>query len=128
MSQRMFVVVGAAAVLMFGFAPLMIAWAPYESTMGLVQKVFYFHVPAWFVMFLAIFVSGIASAVHLLKDRPAADRLVRTTCRSTGSAFAGRSAAANPRTRNRSDGGCQPNRLSGFDQGDGRWRRLRAHD
>jgi heme exporter protein C len=75
MNQRMFVVVGAAAVLMFAFAPLMIAWAPYESTMGLVQKVFYFHVPAWFVMFLAIFVSGIASAVHLAKDRPAADRL-----------------------------------------------------
>ncbi len=75
MNQRMFVVVGAAAVLMFAFAPLMIAWAPYESTMGLVQKVFYFHVPAWFVMFLAIFVSGIASAVHLVKDRPAADRL-----------------------------------------------------
>ena len=75
MNQRMLVVVGAVAVLMFAWAPLMIAWAPYESTMGLVQKVFYFHVPAWFVMFLAIFVSGIASAVHLLKDRPAADRL-----------------------------------------------------
>jgi len=31
--------------------------------------------PAWFAMFGAVFVCGIASAVHLLKDRPAADRL-----------------------------------------------------
>ena len=27
--------------------------APYESTMGLVQKIFYFHVPSWMVMFTA---------------------------------------------------------------------------
>lgn len=75
MNQRMFVALGALTAVMFAAAPIMIARAPYESTMGLVQKVFYFHAPAWFAMFFAIFVSGIASAVHLLKDRPAADRL-----------------------------------------------------
>ena len=34
------------ALAMFGIAPYFIAQAPYESTMGLVQKIFYFHVPA----------------------------------------------------------------------------------
>ena len=36
---------------MFAYAPFMINAAPYESTMGLVQKIFYFHVPSWIVMF-----------------------------------------------------------------------------
>ena len=36
-------VVTAAA---FAYAPVAINGAPYESTMGLVQKIFYFHVPA----------------------------------------------------------------------------------
>src|SRR5438093_13594415 len=60
---------------MFVYAPVAIAHAPYESTMGLVQKIFYFHVPAWFAMFTAIGVCGAASIVHLFKNRPAADRL-----------------------------------------------------
>ena len=47
---------------MFACAPFMIAHAPYESTMGLVQKIFYFHVPSWFAMFTAIGICGVASA------------------------------------------------------------------
>ena len=43
--------------------------------MGLVAKIVYFHVPVWFVMFLAIFVCGISSGIYLFKERPAADRL-----------------------------------------------------
>jgi heme exporter protein C len=43
--------------------------------MGLVQKIFYFHVPSWFAMFTAIGVCGVASLVHLFKNRPKADRL-----------------------------------------------------
>ena len=66
------VVVTAA---MFAYAPVMIAGADYEATMGLVQKIFYFHVPAWFAMFTAIGVCGVASILHLFKNRPAADRL-----------------------------------------------------
>lgn len=61
--------------IMFALAPLVIARAPYESTMLLVQKIFYFHVPAWFVMFTAIFVSGIYSAIFLFKGNPKADRV-----------------------------------------------------
>jgi heme exporter protein C len=60
---------------MFAYAPVMIANAPYESTMGLVQKIFYFHVPSWFVMFTAVFICGIQSAIFLFRNRPAADRV-----------------------------------------------------
>ena len=56
-------------------APFLIAAAPYESTMGLVQKIFYFHMPSGMMMFLAAFLSGGAGAVYLFKGRPAADRL-----------------------------------------------------
>ena len=65
----------AAAVVLFATAPVLIAMAPNEATMGLVAKIFYFHVPAWFVMFTAVFVCGIASAVYLFTERPRADRL-----------------------------------------------------
>lgn len=60
---------------MFAYAPLMIANAPFEATMGLVQKIFYFHVPAWFVMFSAAFICGGASAMFLFKKSEDADRV-----------------------------------------------------
>jgi heme exporter protein C len=63
------------ALAMFAYAPVLILQAPYESTMGLVQKIFYFHVPAWMVMFTSAFVCGIASLAYLVKGRPGADRL-----------------------------------------------------
>ena len=75
MNQRVFVVLLAIGLVMFAVAPFWIAQAPYESTMGLIQKIFYFHVPAWIVMFLAVFVSGISSVIYLFRRTPAADRL-----------------------------------------------------
>jgi heme exporter protein C len=60
---------------MFAYAPVMIANAPFESTMGLIQKIFYFHVPSWFVMFSAAFVCGYGSLVFLFRGRESADRL-----------------------------------------------------
>jgi heme exporter protein C len=60
---------------MFGAAPFLIHNAPYESTMGLVQKIFYFHAPSGMVMFFGAFVSGVASAIFLFRGRPGADRV-----------------------------------------------------
>jgi heme exporter protein C len=60
---------------MFAYAPVAIAGAPYESTMLLIQKIFYFHVPAWMAMYAGIGVCGAASVVYIFKNRPAADRL-----------------------------------------------------
>jgi heme exporter protein C len=56
-------------------SPFLIASAPYESTMLLIQKIFYYHVPSWFAMFAAVFASGVGSARYLFKKDPAGDRL-----------------------------------------------------
>ena len=60
---------------MFAVAPVYVALAPFEASMGLISKIVYFHVPVWFVMFLAVFICGIASGVYLFKGTPAADGL-----------------------------------------------------
>ncbi len=63
------------AMAMFAVAPVLIVRVPYESTMGLVQKIFYFHVPSAMVMFVSAFVCGIASATYLFARRTVADRI-----------------------------------------------------
>src|SRR5260221_7755248 len=75
MNKRLFQVLLIIAAAMFAYAPFMILAAPYESTMGLVQKIFYFHAACGMAMFLAAFVSGIGSAGFLFTKKPAADRL-----------------------------------------------------
>ena len=75
MLNRLFLPLAVVAAAMFAYAPFMILAAPYESTMGLVQKIFYFHVPAGMTLFLAAFVSGIGSAVFLFTRKRWADRL-----------------------------------------------------
>ena len=46
--KKLFTPLAIVVAAMFAYAPFMIANAPYEETMGLVQKIFYFHVPsAW---------------------------------------------------------------------------------
>jgi heme exporter protein C len=74
MLNRLFRPLLLASVVLFAAAPVMIARAPYESTMGLIQKVFYFHVPSAMVMFLSAFVCGIASAMFLFGKRARADQ------------------------------------------------------
>ena len=50
--------IGVAAV-MFAAAPYVIDTAPYESTMGLVQRIFYFHFPAAMTMMLSAIICGV---------------------------------------------------------------------
>ncbi len=73
--KKAFGPLAALVGVMFVAAPFVVANAPYESTMGLVQKIFYFHVPSWFAMFTAIGICGVASLYHLFKNSPKADRL-----------------------------------------------------
>jgi heme exporter protein C len=58
---------------MFAAAPWMINAAPYESTMGLVQKIFYFHFPSAIIFMIAAVVSGIYSAMFLFGKKPSSD-------------------------------------------------------
>ena len=71
--KRLFVPLVAIVAVLFAVAPYLIAEAPYESTMGLVQKIFYFHVPSWMAMYTAIAVCSIASAIFLFRNNKTAD-------------------------------------------------------
>ena len=73
--QKLFTALLIVVAAMFAYAPIMILNAPYESTMGLVQKIFYFHASLGMAMFLAAFASGIGSGVFLFTRRPWADHL-----------------------------------------------------
>lgn len=73
--DRVFVPLVLAAVVLFAAAPLVVANAPAEQSMGLVQKIFYYHVPSAMLMFVSAFVCGIASAVFLFRRSAAADRV-----------------------------------------------------
>jgi len=61
------------ALVMFAVAPAWIHWAPYESTMGLVQKIFYYHVPGAILMLVLAIVAGVTSGIYLFKKAAWAD-------------------------------------------------------
>src|SRR5262245_6399595 len=63
------------ALVMFAAAPFVINTAPYESTMGLVQRIFYFHFPAAMSLFAAAFTCGIASLIYLRTRSPRSDSI-----------------------------------------------------
>jgi heme exporter protein C len=66
MTTRFFTPIILLASLMFATAPLLIAQAPYESTMGMIQKIFYYHVPPAILMLVSGIVCGVASARYLM--------------------------------------------------------------
>jgi heme exporter protein C len=63
------------AAVFFARAPYLIGAAPPEAEMGLVQKIFYFHVPAAMLTLLSGILCGVASALYLWRRRPSTDRL-----------------------------------------------------
>ena len=64
------------SALLLAAATVMVFWfTPTERTMGLVQKVFYFHVAANWVGMLGFLVAAVAGAVFLVKHRPFWDTL-----------------------------------------------------
>ena len=71
--QRLATPALVVAALMFAAAPWLIMGAPMESTMGLIQKIFYFHFPSWIAMFVAACVCGTAGAIFLFSGRRNAD-------------------------------------------------------
>ena len=65
----------AVAAGMFAVAPWVINEAPYEATMGLVYKIYFFHMPSAWMFLLGAIVAGVASARFLFFKRPSADAL-----------------------------------------------------
>ena len=56
-------------------APQLIVAAPRESTMGFVQKIFYYHVPSAWLCFLAAFTCAGGSIAYLFRGSQAGDRV-----------------------------------------------------
>src|SRR5438094_7588048 len=81
--RKLFGPLVVVAAVMFAYGPVMIAQAPFESTMGLVQKIFYFHAPSGMIMLLSAFVCGIASAIYLWRRNPAADHIAMAAAELT---------------------------------------------
>ena len=72
LAALVFVAVLAALYLVFVVAPT-------EREMGVVQRIFYFHVGSFWVAFTAFFVVAGASAVYLWNRAPTADRLAHAS-------------------------------------------------
>jgi heme exporter protein C len=71
---KWFTPVAVVCGVLFAASPLVIAGAPYESTMGLVQKIFYYHMPSAWMFLTASVVCGVASARFLATGNPRHDR------------------------------------------------------
>src|SRR6185436_9037376 len=71
--RKAFVPLLGASGLIFLTAPIIIARAPFESTMGLVQKIFYFHMPPAMLMLLSAIFCGLMSGAYLVKRNPQYD-------------------------------------------------------
>lgn len=53
-------------------------YVPTERSMGVVQRIFYFHVPSAFMAFLSFFTVFVASALYLWREKPVYDRVAAT--------------------------------------------------
>ena len=71
---KWFLPAAVVCALMFAATPVVIAYAPFESTMGLVFKIFFYHMPsAWMFLFGGI-VCGVASVRYLISSDARHDR------------------------------------------------------
>ena len=71
---RWFLPAAVVCAVMFAASPAVIANAPFESTMGLVQKIFYYHMPSAWMFLLAGIVCGVASVRYLISGQGRHDR------------------------------------------------------
>jgi heme exporter protein C len=74
-SQRAVPILLIIALAMFVPTPFILRTAPYEESMGIVSKIFYFHFPSAVSFLLFAFVCGIASVVFLITRNPTADHV-----------------------------------------------------
>lgn len=65
----------ALALAMFVPSPFIMGAAPYETSMGIISKIFYFHVPVAITFLLSAFVCGIAGVVYLVRHSRTADHV-----------------------------------------------------
>jgi len=73
----MFAAIPAVWLILFGFLFLVFVVVPTEREMGIVQRIFYFHVASAQVAFLGFFLVAAASAAYLWNGSRTADRLAQ---------------------------------------------------
>src|SRR4029077_8560333 len=71
--KKAFIPLAAVTAALFAYAPFYIDDAPYQSTMLLVQKIFYFHFATWMAVTAGLTVCGVGSLIYLFRGTPAAD-------------------------------------------------------
>ena len=69
--------------LLFAATPFIIANAPAEASMGLVSKIFYFHMPSAWMFLISGIVCGVASVRYLFKGNPGSDHTARAAAELT---------------------------------------------
>lgn len=77
--RKIFIPLLVITAALFAYSPYYINQAPYESTMLLVQKIFYYHFATWMAGATAVIVCGVASGYYLFKGSVAADRVAVAT-------------------------------------------------
>lgn len=75
MMNRLVPILIVIAAVVFGYAPFLIRDSPAEDTMGVVFKIFYFHVSSALTMMLSAIVCAIASAAYLRRRSRTADQI-----------------------------------------------------
>jgi heme exporter protein C len=73
--RKLFTPLLAFVAVVFVTAPVIIARAPFESTMGLVQKIFYYHMPTAMLMLLSAIFCGLVSAAFLVTKQQRFDHV-----------------------------------------------------
>ncbi len=71
---KWFVPAAVVCAVMFAATPIVIAYAPFESTMGLVFKIFFYHMPSAWMFLLGGIVCGVASIRYLATGAARHDR------------------------------------------------------
>src|SRR5919106_1922203 len=71
---KWFTPLALVAGLMSAASPILIANAPFESTMGLVFKIFFYHMPSAWMFLLSGVLCGVASIRYLASGDPRHDR------------------------------------------------------
>ena len=75
MMRKLFPPIVVALMAIYPASLLLIARARYESTMGLVQKIFYFHMPPAMLMLWSAIFCGVVSGLFLIRKRQIWDHL-----------------------------------------------------
>ena len=73
-------------LMLLGSLYLIFIWAPNESTMGVVQRIFYFHMPSAIVSWVAFIIGGVA-AIRYLSDRDPRFDDLSVACNEAGLVF-----------------------------------------